>query len=478
MKLAVLITLTVALWAGLTAGALPACRRVCQRREWRDLSPSERDRFVSAIKSLHSRPSPTFGGLSYWEHFARIHEQNAGQVHNSGFFLVWHRLLLYYVEQALQSVDPGVCIPYWDWDQTYNQPEKDEIWKWLGGSLPGRPVPDGPFKDFSVNWPNRHMLTRGFDMNSKVRLYSSSQNDAAIVSESVYGSYSTNVEYSSHGAVHSMIGGDMITMHSNLDPLFYLHHGKVDYLYFQWQSRHDTSFRSIGQASVHGTTISLTTPMPFFTDITVGDVIDPANTCFIYRRRQNDHATGLDGTDDSTNTTSTDEDDGSVNGTSVNGTATGNGTNGTSVNGTHHNGTNGTSVNGTTGNATEDSTDNTTSVDPDEGDDDDRQLVQIDPAFAEMNGFDEKKLQQVQEDMNTFETDIKDGKQVVPPGFFDDSTALEEAEANRLRSLGLEVDDATQDNTTSSEEADDQSGAYAISPLFSVAFAVAVSLLF
>jgi tyrosinase len=35
--------------------------------------------------------------------------------HRSPSFLPWHRRFLLEFERALQSVDPAVALPYWDW---------------------------------------------------------------------------------------------------------------------------------------------------------------------------------------------------------------------------------------------------------------------------------------------------------------------------------------------------------------------------
>ena len=43
--------------------------------------------------------------------------------HGDSVFLPWHRELLYQFEQLLQSVDPTLTIPYWDW--TRNQSVTD-----------------------------------------------------------------------------------------------------------------------------------------------------------------------------------------------------------------------------------------------------------------------------------------------------------------------------------------------------------------
>jgi len=38
-----------------------------------------------------------------------------GWAHQDSVFFPWHRELLYQFEKLLQSADPSVTIPYWDW---------------------------------------------------------------------------------------------------------------------------------------------------------------------------------------------------------------------------------------------------------------------------------------------------------------------------------------------------------------------------
>ena len=50
-------------------------------------------------------------------HFASLHgfPEPGYCEHGNQLFLPWHRAYLYYFEQALQDLAPGVTLPWWDW---------------------------------------------------------------------------------------------------------------------------------------------------------------------------------------------------------------------------------------------------------------------------------------------------------------------------------------------------------------------------
>jgi tyrosinase len=81
-----------------------------QRKNVEFLSPDEIDKLRCAIQLLKSYPDVDHRSFRHW---AQIH----GDMCQHGWeqFLPWHRIYLYYFEQALQDISPDITLPYWDW---------------------------------------------------------------------------------------------------------------------------------------------------------------------------------------------------------------------------------------------------------------------------------------------------------------------------------------------------------------------------
>lgn len=120
---------------------VPATAASLVRKNVIDLTPQEKSDFVDAIKTLKTIPGTNDNQVSIYDEFVAIHtgamaftpEQLRGLVtlpqdtpatgpqagvdaaHGNAAFLPWHREYLSRFEKALQSVNPNVTIPYWDW---------------------------------------------------------------------------------------------------------------------------------------------------------------------------------------------------------------------------------------------------------------------------------------------------------------------------------------------------------------------------
>lgn len=98
------------------------------RKSVTELTSEEKKAFVDAVRTLKTTV-PKGSNISIYDQFVAVHVGAMGLMydsaqgpaaghdgaHESSILLPWHRELVYRFEKALQSVNPNVTIPYWDW---------------------------------------------------------------------------------------------------------------------------------------------------------------------------------------------------------------------------------------------------------------------------------------------------------------------------------------------------------------------------
>lgn len=199
--------------------------------------------------------------------------------HRGPAFLPWHREFLRRLEIDLQTVRPGVSIPYWDWtqDALLSNPNSAEIWTASLAGGDGTPISSGPFAhwatielDNSSGSPSAFTfspsggidrtlagtswrLPRAEDVDYVMGLdtYDNSPWDRSPSSSfrNVLEGWKSYTLPSGegvsapalHNVVHVWVGGDMSPSTSPNDPVFFLHHCNVDRIWAMWQLRHPES---------------------------------------------------------------------------------------------------------------------------------------------------------------------------------------------------------------------------------------------
>ncbi|KAI9298903.1 Di-copper centre-containing protein, partial [Neoconidiobolus thromboides FSU 785] len=231
--------------SALISGAEAQCQRKYVRKEFRKLTDDERTRFFNAVKKLNEGEKPTT-----YDKFALAHIANSKFAHGHTGFLVWHRQFLLEFETELQKVDPEVSIPYWNWPYDSQAPEKSGLFteRYFGGN--GNPdnddcVEDGAFANWEVLYDgsgkeDKHCLKRRFknDDGSMGVFYAPEAIKAIVDKADKYSDLTRTFEAAPHGGPHVAIGGDMRLHSSPNDPIFWLHHGYVDKVYYDWQVQH------------------------------------------------------------------------------------------------------------------------------------------------------------------------------------------------------------------------------------------------
>jgi len=253
------------------------------RKNQANLSNDEIDRFVSAVKALKDS--------GVYDQFVRTHALTFPDLrvgitivkaecsgpdwynlpncidwaHGGPQFFPWHREFLLRFEQELQKIDPLVTLPYWDWSvDNSTDPTVNHLWSdsFMGGN--GNPdehnfVTNGPFAYWPLKWYEKaEILTRKFSTRGNLPEVSQ-VNDVMSVfpfDEPPYrGNLSTETTPTfrkavegfprlsnwkislsgyMHNNVHAWVGGEMLAGTSPDDPVFFLHHCFIDYIWSKW----------------------------------------------------------------------------------------------------------------------------------------------------------------------------------------------------------------------------------------------------
>jgi tyrosinase len=250
------------------------------RRNVRSLTPEERRQFVSAL--LQVKKSGKYDQYIHWHHESMMkpavlswepQDPNFRNLaHRGPVFLPWHREFLRRLEADLRAIDSKLAIPYWDWteDATLSDPSSSVVWgeDFMGGNGQGpqKIVDTGEFAFKKGQWKcvmddDGPELRRDFGS-----LILGGLPDATDVSvafgEGLYDSppYDCNKFTAGfrnklegwcqaesdfrftkrgrqlHNRVHLWIGGNMVSMTSPNDPIFFLHHAFIDKIWAQWQA--------------------------------------------------------------------------------------------------------------------------------------------------------------------------------------------------------------------------------------------------
>ncbi|KAK3331389.1 hypothetical protein B0H66DRAFT_465498 [Apodospora peruviana] len=265
--------------------------KVKMRKEWRNMTMTDRKAFQEGIQCLMQKPSRNKasvapGAKSAWDDYGVLHYQQTPFVHDDAPFLLWHRHYNWVLEQDLANLCGYTGVfPYWEWGLDCGSIDKSPVWDGseysLGGNgepLKGNHYPamggakagsgggclkkGTPFANYTVNLGpldrpnplnyNPRCIKR--DLNDDIcRKWASLRNttdvvlstsagvaifQGAVQGEGVRGDkgkqFGTGVHSGGHFAISGDPGADFYF--SALEPGFYLHHGNIDRLHFIWQN--------------------------------------------------------------------------------------------------------------------------------------------------------------------------------------------------------------------------------------------------
>ena len=206
------------------------CVEPAVRREWRSLSSSEKQDYISAVQCLRSTPSRLNASQSLYDDFPYVHAVVGGFSHGAAAFLSWHRAFLHIFEQALEEeCQYAGNLVYWDWTLDWTNLTAAPVWAeedGFGGNgnrsaTSGDPirsgycVSDGPFADLQVLYYGPfyrpHCLSRGFEHGRKLDRDSTRVKPEMIESLmkcNDYESFNLQLEDGPHMSIPRTVNGD------------------------------------------------------------------------------------------------------------------------------------------------------------------------------------------------------------------------------------------------------------------------------
>lgn len=235
------------------------------RKNFTELSQSEKDELVNAYSILGGIDG-TSGKI---DELATFHDVNFDDIHNNNnptnsltdVFHPWHRMASFELEQAMQSIDPSITLPYWDW--TVENSPTGSLWasNFLG--------------QFNTAW------SLGRDLGSGSLPAGGLNGDVEPVQAiTTYQDYRETLEFNViHIGAHNWValpsnqGGIMASGNSPKDPVFYFHHNTVDKLWQEWQETHG------------GSSFQLTS-MPKYPNTNPNDIIDSRSLGVFYSENE------------------------------------------------------------------------------------------------------------------------------------------------------------------------------------------------
>jgi len=288
------------------------------RKNVKNLTADQKRRYVNAFVALKSQDSVIHpGAQSRYDDFVETH-MNAmmampvGWAHGDSVFFPWHRELLYQFEKLLQSVDPSVTIPYWDWtrhqtagaagfpfkhdfigvdgdDSDSDRVKRDPAAPAVDATHPyiypfdpqlwTVPVEDGDGLTFfqrqfgergdAPNLPRNDTTVTGVSSSFRQAIGSADYLTLRSRSEDI------------HNLVHRWVGGNMLRMTSPNDPVFFMHHAAIDRMWSIWQKKVAPGtpfYQQLSAAAGHKLNDAMifhdVNPAPFVAGTTIAQVVD------------------------------------------------------------------------------------------------------------------------------------------------------------------------------------------------------------
>ncbi|HSI19510.1 MAG TPA: tyrosinase family protein [Sphingomonas sp.] len=183
-------------------------------------------------------------GSPNWTDMSNIHGTAAGFnkcPHGNWYFLPWHRAYLLMYERMIRSVtgNAGFAMPYWDWTAHPTVPQAFAQATYNGQPNPlyvaarnnGYSIPTIYSGTTVMN--NIYGQTNFELFGSSRRPGQNSLDPSWIKGPGTQGT----LEATPHNNIHTHLGGFMPNGNSPMDPIFLMHHGNIDRIWWSWNCR-------------------------------------------------------------------------------------------------------------------------------------------------------------------------------------------------------------------------------------------------
>ncbi|KAI2627026.1 Di-copper centre-containing protein [Hypomontagnella submonticulosa] len=224
------------------------CTVRSQRVPWTNLTRSEKLEYIDGDLCLMSTPAKSGipGAKTRWDELQYAHIVQTEYVHGVGAFLPFHRYFVTVHEHLLRTeCNYTGPLPYWDEPSDVGNINGSAIFDvevGFGGNGTGAKscIVDGPFANLTLRFKedmtvsnyciSRYLNDRAFSAAAQEFV------DMCLEREKYTDAWNC-LEGRPHGAGHGGVSGTMVnTFLSPGDPIFYLHHGYLDKLWWDWQS--------------------------------------------------------------------------------------------------------------------------------------------------------------------------------------------------------------------------------------------------
>ncbi|KAE8382375.1 tyrosinase, partial [Aspergillus bertholletiae] len=263
--------------------------------EWTHLTLAQKQEYIDAELCLWNSPNQLHlkGSTNRFEDLQALHQNQTDIIHHVGQFLPFHRYFVHAHETLLRT-ECGYTGPGTWWNVSrdagnfLHSPLFDDVTGFGGnGTGPDGCVTTGPFANRTTHMGPRNQTTSYCFWRSINETLSSTGVPSLVdecLAKATYYEMWRCVDLNPHASGHRGTGGVMEDPDvSPGDPLFYLHHGWIDRLWWQWQREDPTRLYQLGgyatitepEGGWFNTTLDyIMTTFGILPDVTVADVMD------------------------------------------------------------------------------------------------------------------------------------------------------------------------------------------------------------